>query len=78
MGLPAHCLLVGVGVGVCQCGSSSAPVAVIDRCEVNEDDQDCKDEVGNDDYDDESDGDGDVQADGHVSSFLTINQLMEN
>ena len=56
------------------CGPSSAPVAVTDRCEVNEDDQDYED----DDGDDESDGDGDVQANGHVMSFLTINQLMEN
>ena len=56
------------------CGPSSAPVAVIDRCEVNENDQDYEDEAG----DDESDGDGDVQADEHVMSFLTINQLMEN
>ena len=56
------------------CGPSSAPVAVIDRCEVNENDQDYEDEAG----DDESDGDRDVQADEHVMSFLTINQLMEN
>ena len=59
-------------------GPSSALVAVTDRCEVNEDDQDCEDEVGDKDGDDECDGDGDVQADGHVPSFLTINQLMEN
>ena len=58
------------------CGPSSAPVAVIDRCEVNKDDQDCEDEAGDEDNDDESDGD--VQADRHVPSFLTINQLMEN
>ena len=31
-----------------------------DRCEVNEDYQDCEDEAGDDDCDDESDGDGDV------------------
>ena len=53
-----------------------------DRCEVNEDDQDCKDEAGDEDGNDESDrdgdGDGDVQDYGHVPSFLTINQLMEN
>ena len=61
-----------------RCGPSSAPVAITDRCEVNEDDQDCEDEASDEDGDDESDGDGDVQADGHVSSFLTINQLMEN
>ena len=55
---------------------SSAPVAITDRCEVNEDDQDCEDEAGDEDGEDESDGD--VQADGHISSFLIINQLMEN
>ena len=59
-------------------GPSSTPVAVNDRCEVNEDDQDCEDEAGDEDGDDESDGGGDFQADGHVPSFLTINQLMEN
>ena len=60
------------------CGPSSTPASVIDRCEVNEDDQDCEDEASDEDGDDESDGDGNVQADGHVPSFLTINQLMEN
>ena len=52
----------------------------VDRCEVNEDDQDCEDEGGDEDGDDESDGDGDgdVQPNGHVPSFLTINQLVEN
>ena len=61
-----------------ECGPSDAPVVVTDRCEINEDDQDCEDEVGDEDGDDESDGDGDVQANRHVMSFLTINQLMEN
>ena len=60
------------------CGPSSAPVVVTDRCEVNEDDQDCENEAGDEDGDDESDGDRDVQANGHVLSFLTINQLMQN
>ena len=60
------------------CGISSAPTVVTDRCEVNEDDYDCEDETSDDEGDDESDGDGDVQANGHVLSFLTINQLMEN
>ena len=60
------------------CGPSSTPIVVTDRCEVNKDDQDCEDETSDEDGDDESDGDGDVQADGHDSSFLTINQLMEN
>ena len=43
---------------------SSAPVVVTDRCEVNEDDQDCEDEAGDEDGDDESDGGGDIQDDG--------------
>ena len=59
-------------------GPSSALVAVTDKCEVNEDDLDCEDEVGDEGGDDECDGDGDVQAYGHVMSFLTINQLMKN
>ena len=50
----------------------------VDRCKVNEDNQDCEDDGGDEDGDDESDGDGDVQVDGHAQSFLTINQLMEN
>ena len=57
-------------------GLSSALVAVTDRCEVNEDNQDCENEEDDEDGDDESDGDGD--GDVHVSSFLTLNQLMEN
>ena len=61
-----------------RCGPSSALVVITERCEVNEDDQDCEDEAGDEDGDDESDGDGDVQADGHVSPFLSINQLMKN
>ena len=60
------------------CGPSSASIPITDISEVNEYDQDCEDEACDEDGDDESDGDGDVQADGHVSSFLTINQLMEN
>ena len=56
------------------CGSNYSSVNVeVDRCEVNEDDQDCKDDEGDEDGDDESDRDGDVQADGHVPSFLNIN-----
>ena len=54
------------------CGPSSALVVVTDRCEVYED------EKGAEDGDDESDGDGDVQAEGHVSSYLTLQQLVEN
>ena len=60
------------------CGPSRTLVVVTDRCEVNKNYQDCEDEAGDKDGDDESDGDRDVQADGHVPSFLTINQLMEN
>ena len=62
------------------CRPSNAPVAVADRCEVNEDDQDCEDDGGDEDGDDESDGDGDgdVKSCGHVPFFLTINQLIEN
>ena len=52
------------------CGPSSAPIVVTDRCEIKEDYQDCENEAGDEDRDDESDG--------HVPSFLTINQLMEN
>ena len=28
------------------CGPSSSPIAITNRCEVNEDDQDCEDETG--------------------------------
>ena len=42
------------------CGPSSPPVAVTNRCEVNEDDQDCEDETVDEDGDDESNGDGDI------------------
>ena len=61
-------------------GLIAALVVIIDKCEVNEDDHDCEYEASDEDGDDESDGDGDrdVQTDGHVLSFLTINQLMEN
>ena len=55
-------------------GPSSSPVAITNRCEVNEDDQYCEDERG----DNESDGDGDVQAYGHILSLLTLNQLIDN
>ena len=40
--------------------------------------QDFEDEASDEDGNDKSDGDGDVQAGGHVPSFLTINQIMEN
>ena len=56
------------------CEPIYAPVNVeVDRCEVNEDDQNCEDDGSDEDGDDESDGDGDVQVDRHVPSFLTIN-----
>ena len=49
------------------CGLSSSLVVVTDKCEVNEDDQDCEDGV--------VDEDGDIQANVHVLSFLTIINL---
>ena len=55
-------------------GPTRAPNVVTDRCEIYGDDEDCEDEEG----DDESDGDRDAQAGGHVSSFLTLNQVMKN
>ena len=56
------------------CGPNYTPMNVeVDRCKVNEDDQDCEDDEGDEDGDDESNEDGDVQADGYVSSFLNIN-----
>ena len=73
-------LLLGGNVNVKEldngCGPSSAPVAVTNQCEVYEDDEDYEDQESDEDGDDESDGD--VQAGGHVSSFLTLHQLMEN
>ena len=54
------------------CGPSSSPITVTYRCKVNEDDQDCEEEGGDEDGDNESDGDG------HVSSLLTLNQLINN
>ena len=64
------------------CGLSSNPTPDTDRCEVYGDDEDCGDKEAND----ESDEDGDVesnrdindQVDGHVSSFHTLNQFLEN
>ena len=61
---------------------SSSPASVIDRCGVYGDDEDCEDEEANDesyeDVDGESNRDLDVQADGHVSSFHTFNQVLQN
>ena len=56
-----------------ECGPSSIPVALTDRCEVYEDDANWEDEVG----DDEREGDGGVQHDVNVSSFLTLHQVMQ-
>ena len=60
------------------CGPSSG--LVLDTG-VYEDGEDCGYEEANDEFDeddDESNGDVDVQADGHVSSFQIFNQVMEN
>ena len=61
---------------------SSAPTPNTDKCEVHGDDEDCEDEEANDESDkygdDESNGNIDVQVDGHLSSFHTLNQVLEN
>ena len=62
------------------CGPSSGPVP---DTGPNGDDEDNADEEGNDEYDedvdDECDGDdGDVEVDGHASSFRTFNQVLKN
>ena len=56
------------------CGPSSAPTPDTDRCEVYGYDEDYEDE----DSDDESNGNIDVQVYGHLSSFHTLNQVLEN
>ena len=79
-------LLVGRNDNVTEldygCGPSSALALDIDRCEVYGDDENCEDEEANDESDengvDESNVNIDVQVDGHVSSFHTLNQVMEN
>ena len=54
----------------------------IDRCGVYGEDEDYENEEANDesdeDVDGECNGDLDVQVDGHVSSFHTFNQVLEN
>ena len=64
------------------CGPSSGLAPNIDICRVYGDDEDCEDEEANDesneDFDDGSNGELDVQADGHVSPFHTFNQVLEN
>ena len=58
------------------CGSNSGPVP---DTGIYGDDEDCAYEEANDESDeDESNGDADVQADGHVSSFKIFNQVLEN
>ena len=60
-------------------GPSSGPVP---DTGVYGDDEDCAYEEANNEYDedvdDESNGDADVQVDGHVSSFQIFNQVLEN
>ena len=64
------------------CGPSSAPAPNTNKCEEYGDDEDCENEKTNDesneDGDDEYNGDINVQADGHVSSLHTLNQVLEN
>ena len=64
------------------CGSSRGPALDTDRCEVYGDNEDYEYKEANDEFDedvdDESNGDLDVQADGHVSFFQTFNQVLEN
>ena len=76
-------LLVGVNDNVAELiygyGPSSAPTPDTDRCEVYGDNEDCEDEEANDesdeDGDDESNGDIDVQADGHLLSFILLTKF---
>ena len=64
------------------CGPSSGPAPDTDRCGVYANDEDYEYDKANvksnEDVDDESNGDLDVQVDGHVSSFQTFNQVLEN
>ena len=79
-------LLVGGNDNVVEldygCGSSSTLTPDFDRCEIYRDDKDCEDKEANNEFDkdrdDESNGDIDVSADRHVSSFYTLNQVLEN
>ena len=63
-------------------GPISGPALDTNRCGVYANDEDCEydeDNVeSNEDVDDESNGDLDVQDDGHVSYFQTFNQVLEN
>ena len=55
------------------CGPSSGLALDTNKCGVYENDEDCEYDESNvesdEDVDDESNGDLDVQVDGHVSSF---------
>ena len=57
------------------CGPSSSPV--LDTGVYGDDDA-CAYEEGNDESNEDVDDDLHVQADGHVSSFQTTNQVLEN
>ena len=63
----------------CGCGPSSGPVL---DTRVFGDDEDHTYVEGNDEYDedvdDECNGDAEVEADRHASSFRTFNQVLEN
>ena len=54
------------------CGPNNGSVPDIG---VYGDDEDCAYEEADEDVDDESNGDVDVQVDGHVSSFQIFNQV---
>ena len=79
-------LLVGGNDNVAELDYSYGPSSVLapdtDRCEVYEDDEDCEDEEANDEFDEdgdaESNGNIDVQVNGHLLSFYTLNQVLEN
>ena len=64
------------------CGPSSGLAPDTKRCGVYENVEDCEYDEANvesdEDVDDESNGDLDVQVDGHVLSFQTFNQILEN
>ena len=64
------------------CGPSSGPVLDTDRCGVFGDVEDCEYEEANDEPDEDVDNESniylDVRAYGHVSSFQTFNQVLEN
>ena len=64
------------------CGPCSSQIPDTNRCRVYGDDEDCEYEEANDesdeDVDDESNGDLNVRADRHASSFQTFNQVLEN